>query len=201
MTDFPQMPRDEAEALLVFLANDTLEGTERAAVEAAVAADPQLQAELEALRSIRNEMQATPAESTSAEFALARLMRDIDREAPQQAPVAQSRTQLWKYAAAAAIALFAAQTAFIAVAPDTVIEMAGGGTDAADGPTLLVAFSADATEGELRALLLSLDLEIAAGPSALGLYTLVARDENSRAAALDRLQSNTRLVDSAELGD
>jgi len=201
MTDQVQMPRDEAEALLVFLANDTLTGDERDAIEAAVAADPQLQAELEALRSIRTEMQATPAQSTSAEFGLARLMRDIDRETQQQTPVVGSRTQLWKYAAAAAIALLAVQSAFVFMAPEAIVELAGDGADAADGPTLLVAFSANATEGELRALLLSLDLEIAAGPSALGIYTLVAKDENGRSAALERLQSSTTLVDSAELGD
>ena len=58
MSDHPDMTRDEIEALLVFLANDTLEGEERAAVEAAVAGDLALQAELEALKSIRSEMQA-----------------------------------------------------------------------------------------------------------------------------------------------
>jgi cysteinyl-tRNA synthetase len=42
------MDRREIEALLVFLANGTLDGAERAEVEAAVAADPVLPAELEA---------------------------------------------------------------------------------------------------------------------------------------------------------
>ncbi len=199
------IPRDELEALMVFLANDTLEGQEREAMQAAVAADPQLMAELEALRSIRDEMQAEilaePVQSTSSEFALARLMRDIDREGARQAPAAQPKSNIWKIAAVIAIGLFAVQSAYVVMAPDEIIDLAGGGGVQADGPTLIVAFAEDASEADIRRLLLRLDLSIVGGPSALGLYTLAARDAESRASALSQLNANSALVDSAEMGE
>ncbi|MEC8196124.1 MAG: hypothetical protein VX228_07375, partial [Pseudomonadota bacterium] len=82
------MTRDEISALLPFLANDTLEGAERAEVEAAVAADAALQAELTALQAIRQQMQADQEAAYSpGEVGLARLMRLVEAEGtPVQAP-------------------------------------------------------------------------------------------------------------------
>lgn len=206
MSDHRDIPRDELEALLVFLANGTLEGDERDAVEAAVADDPQLQAELEALKSIRSEMQADAPAATPGEFGLARLMRDIDRETQDrlsaQAPAETTdRSRIWKFATAAAVALVALQTAVFVTSPESVIELAGGGSEAQTGPTVIVAFNETATEGAIRAALLDLGLVIVDGPSALGLYTLAAPDEATRDAAIDRLSALTGLVDSAETGD
>ncbi|VAW00072.1 hypothetical protein MNBD_ALPHA07-1927 [hydrothermal vent metagenome] len=201
MSNPTDIPRDELEALMVFLANETLEGQEREAVEAAVAADPQLTVELEALRSIRAEMQAEPAQSTSSEFALARLMRDIGREGAQQALAVQHKSNIWKIAAVIAMGLFAVQSAYVVMAPDEIIDLAGGSGIDAGGPTLIVAFSEDAPEGDIRRLLLQLDLTIIGGPSALGLYTLAASDDASRATALTQLNANSDLVDSAEMGE
>ena len=67
------MTRDEIEALLPFLANDTLTGEERQSVEAAVNADPDLLAELAALRAIRQTMQSDMVQSPG-DMGLARLM-------------------------------------------------------------------------------------------------------------------------------
>jgi anti-sigma factor RsiW len=194
------MPRDEAERLLVFLANDTLEGEERAAVEAAVEDDPGLARELAALRNIRAEMRAEAPTRLPGEFGLARLMRDIDGEAravaaaPQPAP----RGRLWRYAAVAAVALFAVQTALIWTRPEVAVELAGGGTERAEGPALTVAFRPDVRETDIRALLLAAGLVIVDGPSALGLYTLAAPGAETAEAALAALRARPDLVESAE---
>lgn len=207
MNDHPDMTRDEIEALLVFLANDTLEGADRAAVEAAVADDPRLQAELEALKSIRSEMQAGAPASTPGEFGLARLMRDIDRDTAERlsAPApAQSldRSGIWKLATAAAVALAALQFGlYVGDRPDPVYDAAGGGTVQATGSTLIVAFNADASEGAIRAALLDQGLVIVDGPSALGLYTLSAPDEAARDAAITAFEGLGGLVESVEPGE
>ena len=194
------LDRKEIEALLVFLANDTLEGEERAEVEAAVAADPRLQTELEALKRIRAEMQADQLAHSPGEFGLARLMRDIDRDAAAPVQTAQVlRPRVWQAVAAAAVALLVVQGIWGGAGPDVGgddIVLAGG----AEGD-IRVTFSGNATEAEIRALLLELNLVIVDGPSAIGVYTLDAPDDATRDAALQRLQSETALVDSAEAGE
>lgn len=192
------MPRDEAERLLVFLANDTLEGEERAAVQAAVEADPGLARELDALRNIRAEMQAETPASLPGEFGLARLMRDIDKEPHAAVPQPAPRGRVWRYAAVAAVALFAVQSAFILTMPDAVIDLAGGGVDRAEGPALTVAFRPEAREAEIRALLLEAGLVIVDGPSALGLYTIAAPEAVAAEAALAALRARPDLVEFAE---
>ena len=201
MSDRPDIPREEIEALMVFLANDTLAESEREAVEYAIAKDPQLQAELKVLRSMRTEMKNVVPQTTPGEFGLARLMREIDKEPQQQAQSAPSHSRFWKITAAAAVALFAIQSVVILTSPRDNIELAGGGNDRQSGPALLVAFSEEAAEGVIRALLLELDLVIVDGPSALGLYTLAAKDDAARGVALTRLKGAQSLIDSVELVD
>lgn len=189
----------EIAELLPFLANETLTGEERARVEAAVAADPALQAELAALRRIRAEMQAAPAPAHSpGELGLRRLMRRLDEEAPapQVAAPRAAGPGLWRIAAVVALALLAAQSALFwsgGGGPD--VELAGDAPVAARGPALTVAFVEDAPEGAIRALLLELRLEIVGGPSALGLYRLAAQDEAGAEAALAALRARPALID------
>lgn len=201
MSDAPHIPRDEAERLLVFLANDRLEGAERAAVEAVVAEDPALARELVALRNIRTAMQAEEPLRSPGEFGLARLMRDIGAEQrPAQQPPAR-RIRIWQYAAAAAVALFALQTALVWTVPDAVVELAGGGAATDTGPTLTVAFRPAAAEADIRTLLLDAGLVIVDGPSALGLYVLAAPDAAARDTALAALRARSDIIESAERGD
>lgn len=182
--------RDEIQALLVFLANGTLEGAERARVEAAVAADPALQAELAVLREIRGRMHEEAAPQSPGDFGHARLMRDLDREVRTQRP-----NRLWQGVAAAAVALMVLQFALTRSGDD--VRLADGGVETQAGPVMTVAFAGTATEAEIRALLIELDLSIVSGPSALGLYRVAARDEAARMAALTRLGASD-LVESAE---
>ena len=208
MSEGVKLSRDEIEALLVFLANDTLEGEERRAVEAAVAADLQLAGELEALKAMRNEMQAEDVASPG-ELGLARLMRDIEAEAvptvqpqaglPEAANLPTAPGSFWKIAAVVLFGLVVAQTAFFGYDRGTNFDLAGGEEAAARAEhTIRVAFAEDATEADIRALLLEQNLVIVDGPSAIGLYTLAAIDEAARGEAVTVLQARGDIVESAE---
>ncbi len=199
MTQTPEIPRDELEALLVFLANGTLEGDERRNVEAAVAADPGLQAELEVLKAMRAQMQAEEAAQPPGELGLARLMRDIEAEAaPPQAANSPHAPRFWKVAAMLVFGLFLAQSAYYGLNRGDDFTLAGGEVIVNTDHAIRVAFGEGATEAQIRALLLELELTIVDGPSALGLYTLAAADEAARDAALIALQNAPQLVESAE---
>ncbi len=167
------MDREEIEALLVFLANGTLEGEERARVEAAVAEDPALAAELEALKAIRAELQGQEMPRAPGEFGLARLMRDIDRDVAAPAPqvAANSPSPLWRIAAVVALGLLALQTVWLGRPDDPDVTLAGGEeTRAFAEHTIVVTFVPSATEAEIRELLLSLDLVIVDGLGAWPLH-------------------------------
>lgn len=192
--------RDEIGALLVFLANGTLEGEERRIVEEAVGSDPALAAELAALKALRDEMQAGDLPRSPGEFGLARLMREV-RDEEDQAPAARSTvaSPLWRIAAAVALGLLALQTVWVSTTRDPDATLAGGEETApAFEHTLRVAFVPTATETEIRELLLSLGLVIVDGPSAIGLFTLAADSADARAAALRALQAAPAIVESAE---
>lgn len=166
------MTRQEAEALLVFLANGSLAGPERAEVEAWVARDAGLGAELQALRGLRAGMQADMPEHSPGEFGLARLMREIGAEPAATAPPrADRRLQFWRIAASVAVALLIGQSVLtfgLRGAGDYRL----AGEDALAGAELRVAFRPDAREADIRALLLDNDLVIVDGPTALGFYLL-----------------------------
>lgn len=181
------MTRADIEALLPFLANGTLDGQERAIVEAALDADAGLRAEYAALIRIRSAMQAEDAGYSPGEIGLARLMRSVDAEvanarpARSALPVARSASpSLWRIAAAVLLAVVLAQGAFLL--------RGGGGAGyelaGEDRSVLLVAVRPDATEAALRAALLDAGAEIVGGPSALGLYALAPIDTGASVEAV-----------------
>ena len=182
------MTRDEAEALLPFLANGTLEGAEQAEVESIVRADPGLEADLAALNAIRSTLQKEQ-EYSPGELGLARLERSIDAEKlhPRVRPLA------WQIAAAVLLAAVLFQAAW-------QFRGSGGGDyqlAGAQAPAFTVAFRASATEADLRALLQAAGVEIISGPSALGLYGLAILDGKVMEDARAKLE-NSDLVDSLE---
>lgn len=194
------MDREELEAMLVFLANDTLEGEERAEVEAAVEADAELSEQLNVLKSMRATMLAEEDIQSPGDFGLARLQREIKTASP--APVAANvnapRTLgLWRIAAIVAIALFAGQTALMLNTQTGDDIVLAGGEESLDF-ALRVGFVSTATEGDIRDLLLEGDLVIVDGPTALGFYTLSTPNAESREAAFALLQNRTDLVEIVE---
>jgi len=185
------MTRDEISALLPFLANDSLQGAERAEVEAAVADDPGLQAELAALKAIRATMQSEQ-DYSPGEVGLARLMREVG-QAPAERQTGRSR--IWQVAAAVLLAVVIGQ----AVLQDRGTDPDGfelAGTEAA----FSMVVRPETTEAALRQLLLDAGVEIVRGPSALGIYDLAltegVRLEEARAvlrasAIVESLQDGT----------
>jgi anti-sigma factor RsiW len=194
--------RDELELLLPFHANGTLEAGERAEVEAWLAEDREAAAEAAALAKVRGELQAEAVQSPG-EFGLARLMRDVDRNAAPGAPagVPQAanlvhRPWVWQAVAAVALAAFVGQWFLTGVGdgPAPRYELASAGDDGI-AAVYTVAFVPTAAEGEIRELLVSLGLEIVAGPSSLGLYRLGGEADD---AALAALRAAGDIVESVE---
>lgn len=199
------MTYQDIHELLPFRANGTLEGADLAAVDAALAEDADLRADLAALTAIRNTMQAEEVASPG-DFGLARLMRDVDAESRVAAPVAAndnvvplSRLRIWQVAAAAVLAVgigfnlpqFGPGSAPMDSAEPAGFTLASGGA-AAD---FTVVFAPDATEAELRALLLEAGLEIVSGPSALGIYGLGLIDAETSDAAFAALTASAIVED------
>jgi len=195
--------RDELELLLPFHVNGTLEAGERTEVEAWLAEDPAAAAAAGGLARVRRELQAEEIRSPG-EFGLARLMRDLEKgaasSAPAGAPKAANllhRPWLWQAVAAVALAAFIGQGVLTwqGGAPGQRYEMASAGDPVPPSAALTVAFVPTATESEIRELLVSLGLEIVAGPSSLGLYRLGGESPDQ---AMDALRAAGEIVESVE---
>ncbi len=194
------LSKDDIEALLPFYVNGTLEPSEMADVEAALEQDDELRAQVEALAAIRDTMQADSSDVRSpGEFGLARLMRDIEREEATTTPPVQAgrdRSLLWKVAAGVLLAIGVAQAVLLSQSGDSDFRLAGdgGGAEAA----IVVTFVPDASEQEIRDLMLSAGVEFVAGPSALGLYEVSNLPGVDTDAALQLLLAAEGVVESAQ---
>jgi anti-sigma factor RsiW len=199
MTGLTEKDRQDLSELLPFYLNGTLDGEDRARVEAGLADDEELRADLEFLKMVQAETLSREIGSSPGEFGLARLMRDIDVERGRAAP-RRGGTLVWKLATAACFALFLATSVLLVTRPDSGLRLAGGGSAVAvhEGPLFTVAFVESAPEARIRTLLLSLDLEIISGPSALGFYTLAAPEGADAALIAAKLAAAQGLVESVE---
>lgn len=186
------------EELLPFFVNGSLSATERQHVQDAVAADADLSREADVLQGIRAQMQSEASAYSPGEFGLARLMRDIDAEAPVVAPAATTRRPAFA-AMAAAVALVAVVTGSIVTRPGSeapvYYEQASG--DAGEA-TLTIAFRPDATQADMTALLLDFGLVVVDGPSALGLYRVAPLDDTDLDALAARLAGETEIVETVD---
>ena len=187
------MTRDEIEALLPFLANGTLDGDERAEVEAALARDADLRTELATLQSIRARMQDEEVRGPG-EFGLARLTREIEREAQDQRVARWQGRGLLQLAAALVLAVMVGGYFLSGDAPTGGYELAG------DAPALTVTFAEDATEARIRAVLLDAGVVIVDGPSVLGFYGLAVLPDVDVATAEETLRA-AGIVTSIEVAD
>jgi len=191
--------REEIELELAFAVNGTLPDADMAEIEDWLLADDQLRAEHAALAAIRSDMQ-TEEVNSPGEFGLARLMRDVKRDAVSEntpvaaPPVQKNRSWMWQLAAAVAMVALLGQNLFIGGSDDAGFEMASAEV-AAD---MVASFVPDATEEQIRTLLLDLEVEIIAGPSALGFYDLSVLDGADQSAAMTGLMAATEVIESVE---
>ena len=193
--------REEMELDLAFLVNGTLSEAEMAEFEALLSEDALLAAERDALAAIRAGMQAEEHRSPG-EFGLARLMREIGRdgggavEIPSNVVPLRSRTWMWQAAAAIAVVALLAQN-FLPHGQNA----AEGGyvlAGAEEPGALVVGFAPGATEAGIRTLLQGADLEIVAGPSALGFYRLDVLEGGDLTSASAALRAAGDIVESVE---
>jgi anti-sigma factor RsiW len=194
-----------------FLLNGTLPAEERESLSKAIASEPALARELELQRRIRdavNQSAATPARSTLPQF-LNRLAAESQREVNQSTtnvaalkrkitPLGPERAHQrgWKIAFALAASLAVIQAAILApLINQTSATMEPlSGTSVAATANLQLTFKPDATEKQIRELLRANNVEIVAGPSALGVYQARAVDAGK---AVSALLSQPNVVDSA----
>lgn len=195
------MDRQQAAELLPWYANGTLADDQRAQVEAWVARDAALRADLELLRQAGTVLRATaerPVHSSVGRF--------LDRIAAEPAnaeganvvglkrasrPVSAGRK--WAFALAAGVML--AQAVVIGVlvtreGDDGALEPLSGPAHG-QRPNLQVTFVETAPEIEIRALLAETGAQIVGGPGSLGVYRLhVAPEKLEQAEQLLRKASH-----------
>ena len=209
-------PHEEIEALLPWYANGTLTPAETATVERHLARCPACRADLEQCHALATAVRDNAESWQPAPGGFDRLMAEIDRLEPKPAPTETRAPTLlqrirdwlgatpnpvrWTLALesmAVAVLLLVVALPMLRTAPD--YETLSGGTEqpAASGPRLRVVFADSATAGEIRQLLQDIDGDIVAGPTALGVYTVVLpsgeRPEQRLASALTRLRARSQV--------
>ena len=185
----------EAQGLLAFYVNGSLSDDERRAVEDALEQDAELRKELQDMQTVYDNMHSAPLPHRS-DTGFARLMRAIDQtpqdvvEPAPAANTARSATPVLKWALVAAFVALAVQSTVLWQA-NTGVGLASGGVQG----DITVAFQPDASEQDIRDLLMTLDLQIVSGPSSLGLYQLKSADP---VEDIQMLTANPDVVESAE---
>lgn len=157
--------RKEISELLPLYLNGTLDDAGRQSVNLALAADAGLRADLEVLRRIRAAVQSDDIGQSPGEFGLARLKRDLARDAAPS----------WTVRIASVAAAFALGAGVSAVVTRQFLQDAAEYAQAGapvTGTQLVVAFRPEATAQEISDLLLSYEATIVDGPSAIGLYRI-----------------------------
>ncbi|MCW5623418.1 MAG: hypothetical protein KIT73_01710 [Burkholderiales bacterium] len=189
----------EARLLLPWFVNGTLDEAGRHTVEAGLEASATLRAERDWLVALRRDVQAETIAAPD-DAGLAQLMQRIDGERPANVvslPVAK-RARWFAPVLALAASLVLGQAIVIGVLlgeRDEGFRPLSGPTATA-GDRIQIRFQPEATEAQIRTLLLDIDGDIVAGPGALGLYTI--RVETGRSGAvLQRLTTRRDVVDSA----
>ncbi len=196
---------EDIQQLLPFYVNGSLEGDEKALVEAALKENPSLQGEVAFLEKLRDEVKAQDGERSPGEFGLKRLQKSMAEDRLKNDPIARAESKipkeqnrLWKGVAAAACLMLLLQSAVIFRSDPGDLTAAGGpAMTRTAGHIIDVTFAPTAREENIRALLLGVEAVIVDGPSALGVYRLsVPKDPE---AALEKLRAHKNLVESAGL--
>lgn len=223
-SDQPLGEREELDALMPWFVAGTLSPKDRARVEAALAADPSLQASLSAAEAEFEAVLAdNDARAVPGHDAIDKLMARIDKAGPPvgrgvAATVAERlgrflqgltpKTLALAGAGLAAVALVEAgflSHALIAPTEDPYHTASGpGGPVQGEGAFVLVQFVDTATSGAIASYLRDLDAQIVAGPAAGGLYRLriapkplSAAEYNAKIAALAQRRDLVRSVAAA----
>ncbi len=212
MPDAPRGPleHEEIRLLLPWLANDTLEGPERARVELHLESCAACGEEVALWRRTGGAVHRVGdgAFEPSPER-LERLLETLP-EPPREGPGRETlveRFRAWWHslpgragpllaAQSLAVAGLAAVVVWQALAPSPPLYetlSAREGVVAREGTRLDVAFAEDATERELRELLRAHQANLVGGPSALGIYTIAVPSDVAVSERVERLRADPRV--------
>lgn len=184
---------DRDDRLLAYMQN-RLSPAARVAFEDELARDPGLRAEHAAMRAAADALGATPVPEGARSAGWARLSDSIEADRAPRAANDNRGLALLKVAGIVAATVVVWQ---FAVVPQLPGPETGGFVPASEvvtTPTLLVAFTDDATLVEITALLRETGAKLVDGPSALGLYTLGFTDAAALEAAEAALGARPELV-------
>lgn len=187
--------RKEIEELLPFFVNGTLQPDERARVETALAEDQDHSADAVWLEALRAQVQVDLPANSPGEFGLARLMRDVDREAAQTIPVQRRfAPALWGALAASVVAVAFVMSGILGVGEPTFEQASGAQVD--EG--ISVIFQPGLDVESLSVAVHDLGLVIVDGPSAMGVYRVAPIEGEDLATLAEALQARADLFEFVE---
>lgn len=190
------MSADRFSELMPWYVNGSISAEDRAWVDSYIASNPEAKSELAFYQSLQKRMRDN-APAVPATIGLDKAMRLIRGDQPSFAEKLQSffgGFGMRPAVAFAAVALFTIQAGVIY----TMMQQAHDDTDqiralkakvVTEGEMLKLNLTPDAKEADIRFLLLSVQGDLAAGPSQLGDY-YVRVPAGTQAAALAKLQGN-----------
>jgi anti-sigma factor RsiW len=186
----------ELEDLLVSYVNGTASREESDRVQVAIKEDHAMAAEYRLLTALRSAVKV-PSGDTPGEFGLERFRRTLDRHLREE-----RRVRFWRALTALAASLFIGVAILHLVNP-AGDEAAGYRALSAHGVgTLQLRFQDSATSAQMQDVFRDLQLDVVAGPSALGVYRVRLRENDTPATrdeALRQLRERVQVVEFAEL--
>ena len=185
----PEMCHAAAWELLPWYVNDTLDQDERRAVHAHLLACAECRQEEARCRETAAAVRAGRAAPSPHPAQLARLLERLDdepeaREGPLRAILAAPMGVRVALAAQAAALVALLAVIFWPASPVAYRTLEATAPAVAGGTQVRVVFTPDATESEIRQLLLQIGGEISGGPSPLGAYTVRVPERGAAAEPL-----------------
>ena len=197
--DLSKLSDDALNELVLEYARGTASEQVVTAIDARLPEDPSLADEVAYLQGLHRAVSPLKQDAVADELGWRRLSNAVQAE--HGPVVANDNGRFWKYAAAALAVVAALQTAVL-VQPSTQAPTetyVTASANDADSPAVNVILRPEATAEDLTRALKSVDGEIIAGPSALGLYTVAFETETARDDALATLGAETDLFESVSL--
>jgi hypothetical protein len=189
VTELKDVEHDTAYELLPWLANGSLAGAERDSIDAHVRSCIACRRELKELERLQLAVRSQPTVHVSADGGLARLERQLDREAAASGPPArraQRYVPLFRFAAVASVGVaFLAALLWLAPYVPNQPNYRTTATQSGDQRAQIdLVFDRQTANADMQAVLQTVDGEIVAGPSELGRYRVRIHDGSATDAEL-----------------
>lgn len=188
------MHDDEKQTLITDYVRGQCSAEDAARLEEAARTHAALASDIEFTKKLAETVKDSPRPPAPTELGWARLSKAIDRDGRQTAP--ERAWVYWRYAAMFLGAIAIGQTALLVVNQTNTTEPAYRTASASmDQHVLKVTFTQNAPEAEIRALFLSVNGDIVAGPSAMGVYAISFPDAKSKSDALAAFETSRTLIE------